>query len=75
MSLQFLSDDTGNKTAVVIPIAEWEHILDTHEDLKKMVKPSQIEKKVKPSDFKGIFSKEEAVEFQDYLTKVRKEWV
>jgi len=49
--------------------------VETHEDLKKMVKPSQIEKKVKPSDFKGIFSKEEAVEFQDYLTKVRKEWV
>jgi hypothetical protein len=34
MSLQFLSDDSGTKTAVVIPIAEWEHILDTHEDLK-----------------------------------------
>ena len=74
MSLQFLSDDAGNKTAVVIPIAEWEHILDTHKDLKKMANPSHKEKKVKPSDFKGIFSKEEAVDFQVYLTKVRKEW-
>ncbi len=75
MSLQFLSDDTGNKTAVVIPITEWEHILDTHEDLKKLAKPGQKAKKIKPSDFKNIFTKEEAVGFQDYLTKVRKEWV
>jgi hypothetical protein len=36
MSLQFLSDDAGNKTAVVIPIAEWEQILDTHQDLEKI---------------------------------------
>ena len=29
---------------------------------------------LKPSDFKGIFSKEEGRKFRKYLTKIRKEW-
>ena len=74
MSLQFLSDDSGKTTAVLIPIQEWEAIVQTHTDLKKLAKPSRKEKKLKPSDFRGIFSDKEATEFHKYLTKVRKEW-
>ena len=74
MSLQFLSDDSGKTTAVLVPIHEWEAIIQTHADLKKLVKPSHKEKKLKPSDFKDIFSKKEGNEFHKYLTKVRKEW-
>jgi len=74
MSLQFLSDDSGKTTAVVIPIQEWENILQTHTDLKKLANKSQKIKKLKPSDFKGIFSQKEGNEFHKYLTKVRKEW-
>ena len=74
MSLQFLSDDSGKTTAVVIPIQEWENILQTHEDLKMLAGNGQKEKKLKPSDLKDIFSNKEAKEFHKYLTKVRKEW-
>ena len=73
MSLQFISDDSGKTTAVVIPILEWESILQTHADLKKLAEAKK-EKKKKPSDFKGIFSHKEGHEFQKYLTKARKEW-
>jgi len=74
MSLQYISDDSGKTTAVLIPIQEWENIVQTHSDLKKLTKPSRKEKKLKPSDFKGIFSKKDATGFHKYLTKVRKEW-
>ena len=74
MSLQFISDDTGKTTAVVIQIQEWEGILQTHADLKKLVDKPTKEKKKKPSDFKDIFSSKEGHEFQKYLTKTRKEW-
>ncbi|CAN1536172.1 Conserved hypothetical protein CHP02574, addiction module [Flavobacteriaceae bacterium] len=33
MKLQYLSDNFGNKTAVVIPISDWEKITKKHKDL------------------------------------------
>jgi len=74
MSLQFISDNSGNTTAVIVPIQEWNAIVENQAGLIKTDKPKQKEKKIKPSDFKGILSKDDASEFHKYLTKVRKEW-
>jgi hypothetical protein len=53
MDIQYISDNHGNHTAVVIPIDEWNSITDKHQDLKTLEKP-----KMKPSDFVGCISKE-----------------
>lgn len=37
MNLQYISDDLGNKTAVVIPITHWKKILQKYKDLEKEV--------------------------------------
>ena len=72
MSLQYLLDDSGKTTAVVIPITDWEDITRKHSDLKQLtVLPG---KKKKPSDFAGILTKEEAEKMQKYLTETRKQW-
>ena len=41
MSLQYLTDSNGARTAVLIPIIEWNQILSKHEDLKTMDTPSE----------------------------------
>ena len=73
MSLQFISDNSGNTTAVIVPIQEWNAIVENQAGLKKADKPKQ-NGKIKPSALKRIFSKGDAGEFHKYLTKVRKEW-
>ena len=45
MELQYLLDDNGNQTAVVIPIEEWKSITSKHEDLKLLEKPKKQTKK------------------------------
>jgi hypothetical protein len=72
--LQYVSDNTGETTAVLIPIKEWEAIVEKHSDLKNIEKSPTGKKKLKPSDYKGIFSEKDAKEFHKYLTKTRKEW-
>jgi len=39
MSLQYLSDYSGKPTAIVIPISEWEGIVQKHADLKELNPP------------------------------------
>jgi hypothetical protein len=73
MSLQYVSDNEGNHTAVLIPIAEWELITRKHEDLKLLEKPKAIGK-IKPSDFFGILPKDIADQMQDYIKQSRNEW-
>jgi hypothetical protein len=78
MDLQYISNESGEKTAVIIPIEEWKHITDKHQDLKDLenvisVKES-IPKKRKPSDYAGIISKDEAERRQNYLKTARSEW-
>ncbi|MEO6684689.1 MAG: hypothetical protein ABIN24_01945 [Dyadobacter sp.] len=78
MDLQYISNERGEKTAVIIPIQEWNNLTAKHEDLKELseeVKPTEeISQKKKPSDFIGIISKEEAEEMHNYLRKTRGEW-
>ncbi len=75
MSLQYISDDAGNHTAVIIPIKEWDDITAKHKDLKALVHehPKTVSKR-KPSDFAGTLSKEEAEKFLEYVEQTRNEW-
>ena len=78
MNLQYISNEHGEKTAVIIPIQEWNNLTAKHEDLKELsdeaTQKQRSLKKIKPSDFVGIISKEEAEEMQSYLKKARGEW-
>lgn len=34
--MQYIKDNNGNTTAVVIPIEEWKQITEKHQDLKQL---------------------------------------
>jgi len=73
MELQYISDNSGRHTAVIIPIAEWNNITAKHEDLKELIE----EKNVKPNNaarFKGLLTDEEADKYHVYLKQARSEW-
>jgi hypothetical protein len=74
MELQYISDSSGNHTAVVIPIDDWNNITTKHEDLKKLENPDGIFKKRKPSDFKGCISKETALQMIADIELSRDQW-
>lgn len=74
MALQFISDNSGNHTAVVIPIDEWNNITTLHQDLKKLEKDNKPVHNRKPSDFIGILSKETALEMLKDIEQSREEW-
>lgn len=58
--MQFVKDNTGAATAVIIPIKEWKQIISKHQDLKQLEQrlTMQPEKKLKPSDYAGSLSEE-----------------
>ncbi|RKR83645.1 hypothetical protein BDD43_3857 [Mucilaginibacter gracilis] len=56
MPLSYIVDTGGNRTAVIIPIADWSLIAAKYEDLKLLEKPEAVEG-IKPSDFFGTLSK------------------
>jgi len=72
MALQYISDNSGNHTAVIIPINEWNDITTKHEDLKLM--EEKTSKVNNASRFKGLLTDEEAEKYHQYLKKVRSEW-
>lgn len=73
MALQYISDNTGKHTAVIIPISEWNNITAKHEDLKELMEDEapQINN---ASRFKGLLTNEEAAKYDDYLKQARTEW-
>lgn len=73
MALQYISDDSGNHTAVVIPIAEWNDITTRHADLKDLSEEN-APKLNNASRFKGLLTKEETEDYLKYLEKARAEW-
>jgi len=73
MSLQYISDNAGNHTAVIIPIAEWNNITARHEDLKKLESTTEVNNK-KPSDFVGCISKETALKMISDTEQSRDHW-
>lgn len=75
MALQYISDDAGNHTAVVIPINQWNEITARHKDIKELTadKSKPVPSK-KPSDYSGSLSKEEGEAFLKYVEHSRNEW-
>ncbi len=73
MPMQYIKDDSGQTTAVIIPIAEWKDITNKHQDLKELEK-KQAPGKMKPSDFSGTLSQEGYKAINDHIEQARKEW-
>ncbi|GAA4319563.1 hypothetical protein [Compostibacter hankyongensis] len=78
MSLQYISDQSGKHTAVVIPINDWKKMLNKHSDLKQLEKQSAkdhpVAKKYKMADFVGTISTEMAETLQKHVEQSRNEW-
>ncbi|MGZ3756075.1 MAG: hypothetical protein ACXVAY_20470 [Mucilaginibacter sp.] len=73
MELQYISDNTGKHTAVIIPIEEWNSITAKHEDLKELIE-EKTTKSNNASRFKGLLTDEEAEKYHVYLKQARSEW-
>lgn len=76
MSLQYISDNSGNHTAIIIPINEWNEITAKHEDLKALTPTdnSIAQGKRKPSEFAGSVPQEVAKTILKDIEQSRKEW-
>ena len=74
MALQYISDNSGHHTAVIIPITEWNDITAKYEDLKKLENPGKNLQKRRPSDFQGCISKETALKMIADIEQSRNEW-
>lgn len=78
MNLQYLSDELGKKTAVVIPIEDWEKITKKFGDLEDFSNDFQ-EKKMSGKEFENWIDEAEATEnltleeFQSLWKKKEKE--
>ncbi len=73
MALQYITDNSGAHTAVVIPIDEWERITRKHEDLKTL-ESTPAKKKIKLSDYAGKLSQETADAMLNYVAESRNDW-
>lgn len=76
MYLQYVSDPSGKPTAVLIPIQEWNEILESHQDLKEVIAATATTEKQRlpMSAFRGILTKERGEDLQQYVEQSRKEW-
>ncbi len=75
MTLQYLKDNNGTTTAVVISISDWEKITRKHQDINLMIEVKTTNsQKSKPSDFFGTLTKEDGEKMQAHITKSRNEW-
>ncbi len=76
MPMQYIKDNSGTTTAVVIPIEEWKQITIKHQDLKQLEQKEipTSEKKMKPSDFAGILSEEAYKAITEHTKQARNEW-
>jgi len=74
MQMQYIQDESGQTTAVIIPIAEWKDITSRHEDLKELSKKQEPDKIKKPSDFAGTLSQEGYQAINEHILQARKEW-
>lgn len=73
MPLQYITDNTGAHTAVVIPIIEWEKLTRKYDDLKTL-EAAPTKSKVKLSDLEGKLSHETAEAMLNYVAESRNGW-
>ncbi|MEO7308955.1 MAG: hypothetical protein ABIX01_01045 [Chitinophagaceae bacterium] len=74
MPLQYISDNAGNHTAVLIPINEWELLTRKYEDLKQMELPKNNTSTKKPSDYAGSMPADIALAFNKHIEESRTQW-
>lgn len=76
MPMQYIKDNKGKTTAVIIPIEEWKELTSRHEDLIQLEQKAvaTTEKKIKPSDFAGILSEDAYQSITQHIKKERDEW-
>lgn len=76
MQLQYISDNTGNPTAVVIPMDKWNELINKYSELENdVLKEASVNRKRRPmSYYAGILTKEEGEAFQRYVQQSRNEW-
>ena len=76
MPLQYIRDDSGYTTAVIIPIEEWKRIVSTHTDLKQLEHSKKPERSdnLKPSDLTGALSDEGYNALHQHVKQARNEW-
>ena len=73
---QYITDDMGKKLSVIIPISEFDALLDA---LKRSIDTLQTNTDTKngknnAARFKGLLTPEEADKFHTYLHQTRNEW-
>ena len=73
MPLHYITDASGNQTAVLIPIDEWERLTSKHEDLKEL-ETRPIKPKTKLSGLAGKLSEETANAMLSYVEESRNDW-
>jgi len=74
MPLQYISDNAGNHTAVLIPITEWELLTRKHEDLKQRELPQKNATAKKASDYAGTMPADIAKAFNKHIEDERNQW-
>jgi len=74
MPLQYITDNAGNHTAVLIPITEWELLTRKHEDLKQMELPKKEAPLKKASEFAGSMPADIAKAFNEHIEVARNQW-
>jgi hypothetical protein len=73
MAFQYLQNDAGETTAVVIPIEDWKTITETYNDLANWGKTT-FKKNKKASDYKGLLSPTATEAFQQHVQQSREQW-
>lgn len=75
MSLQYIADYSGKPTAVVIPIGEWETLVQKHADLKELNPPVTGQKRIPlMKEFENLLTKEEGEALLQHVEQSRDEW-
>lgn len=70
MDIQYITDKKGNKSAVLLPIKEWEKI---QKDLKVLDELKKEATTVHSKRFRGAISKETADKLHDHVNQIRSE--
>ena len=69
MGTQYLSDEQGKRTAVQIPIQDWNKHIEESKTFRNSEKDKSSQKK--PSDFQGAISKNTADQLLQYVEQAR----
>jgi hypothetical protein len=69
MGIQYLLDEQGRRTAVLIPIEDWNKLVKESESFRSFEKDIYNQKK--PSDYRGAISKNTAEQLLKYVEQTR----